>query len=135
MALKTDPKYGHYPWWPDNGDQWLHPEDVDLARRIVPSPRIFRRDGQSGDFVILQYGDLRLRVRRTLWKEVAWEGFDVGDWVEVLSRGMQNTPRTGVISEMVWEDEAREIRYQVSVAEQLIPNLFSADDLRHVDPI
>ena len=38
--LKTDPKYGHYPWWPEDGDQWVHPEDIELARSMIPSPRV-----------------------------------------------------------------------------------------------
>src|SRR3954451_2252478 len=109
--LKTDPKYGVYPWWPEDGDEWLHPEDIALARQLIPSPRVFRRDGEQGPFVLLHYGPLRLRVKRTLWQEVPHEGFDMGDWVEVLSRGMLNTPRTGVIREMHWDAASRAIQY------------------------
>ena len=57
--------------------------------------RIYRRDGEQGPYVILHYGDERLRALRTLWQEVHSEGFEIGDWVEVLSRGQRNTPRTG----------------------------------------
>jgi hypothetical protein len=134
MALKTDPKYGFYPWWPEDGDDWLHPEDVDLARSLIPSPRVFRRDGQQDPFVVLHYGDLRLRVKRTLWQEVPPEGFEVGDWVEVLSRGQKNTPRTGVIREMHWEPRAHTLRYQIYEAGQPIAKTYSAEDLRHVEP-
>lgn len=132
--LKTDPKYGFYPWWPEDGDGWVHPEDVALARDTIPSPRVFRRDGQTGDFVVLHYGDLKLRVRRTLWQEVLPEGFEIGDWVEVLSRGQLNTPRTGVIREMHWEPRSRSMRYQILEHELPIPNFYSAEDLRHVEP-
>jgi hypothetical protein len=134
QPLKTDPKYGFYPWWPEDGDDWLHPEDVELARAFVPSPRVFRRDGQQGPFVVLHYGDLRLRVKRTLWQEVPPEGFEIGDWVEVLSRGGRNTPRTGVIREMHWEPRSRSLRYQILENELPIPKLYSAEDLRPVEP-
>jgi hypothetical protein len=134
MALKTDPKYGFYPWWPEDGDEWLHPEDVQLARDSIPSPRVWRRDGQQGPFVVLHYGDVRLRVKRTLWQEVRPEGYELGDMVEVLSRNMRNTPRTGVIREMQWEPRARALRYQIEENGVLIPKLYAADDLRHVEP-
>ena len=44
---------------------------------------------------------------RTLWQEVAPEGFEIGDWVEVLSRGYRNTPRTAVVQEITWDANAR----------------------------
>ena len=132
--LKTDPKYGHYPWWPEDGDGWLHPEDVAAARGMIPGPRIFRRDGEQGPLVVLHYGAVRLRVMRTLWQEVAWEGFDLGDWVEVLPRGMQNTPRTGTVREMHWDSHARAIRYFIDEAGQPIATAYEAADLKRVDP-
>ena len=132
--MKTDPKYGYYPWWPEDGNDWLHPEDVELARQLIPSLRVFRREGEQGPFVVLRYGDVRLRVQRTLWQEVQPEGIEMGDWVEVLSRGYRNTPRTGVIREIVWDDALRGLRYQISENGTPIARFYSAEDLRHVEP-
>ncbi len=133
--LKTDPKYGFYPWWPEDGDAWVHPEDVAAARHTIPSPRVFRRDGEHGPFVTLHYGQLQLRVKPTMWQEVPWEGYDVGDWVEVLSRGQKNTPRTGVIREMEWEPRSRSMRFYIDEAGHPVPNAYAAEDLRHVEPV
>lgn len=133
-ALKAEPKYGYFPWWPEDGDDWLHPEDVAQARDMIPGARVFRREGDSGPFGVLHYGEVRLRARPTLWQEVAWEGFDMGDWVEVLSRGMQNTPRTAVICEMEWDPRERALRYQVREIDQRILNWYAVGDLRHVEP-
>jgi hypothetical protein len=132
--LKTDPKYGYLPWWPEDGNDWVHPEDVATARAMIPSGRIFRRDGVSGPFVVLYYGQVRLRVRRTLWCEVEPEGFEIGDWVEVCPRGMRNEPRTGTIREMLWDEWLQAIRYQVTDGDGPIENLYAADDLQHVEP-
>lgn len=132
--LKIDRKYGCFPWWPEDGDDWVHPEDVARAREMIPSDRVFRRDGSSGDYLVLHYGDVRLRVRRTLWQEVEPEGFEIGDWVEVLTRGMRNTPRTGTIEEMLWDKESQGLRYQINENGQPIASLYTRDDLRHVDP-
>lgn len=132
--LKTDPKYGIYPWWPEDGDAWVHPDDVPIARRVIPSERVFCRDGREGPYVVMRYGNLRLRVRRTLWLEVPGEGYRVGDWVEVMSKGSQNEFRTGRIREMLWHAKSQSIRYQIEQAGQPIETLYSADDLRPVEP-
>jgi hypothetical protein len=133
-ALKSDPKYGYFPWWPKDGNDWVHPDDVAMARQMIPSGRIWRRDGTRGEYLLMHYGPTTLRVRRTMWQEVAHEGFDIGDWVEVLSRGMRNTPRTGTIRERLWYDAERAIRYQILDNERPIDDLYAADDLRHVEP-
>jgi hypothetical protein len=83
---------------------------------------------------VLQYGELKLRVRRTLWQEVEPEGLHIGDWVEVLTRGMLNEPRLGIICEMLWDDRARAIRYQINDNGKLIEKLYGREDLQSVEP-
>jgi hypothetical protein len=132
--LKVDPKYGCFPWWPEDGNDWVHPDDVALARSIIPSGRIFRRDHSDGEYLLMRYGDVTLRVRRTLWQEIEPEGFELGDWVEVLSRGLRNEPRTGVIREMLWDARSNVIRYFIAENEVPINDPYTRDDLRHVQP-
>lgn len=132
--LKTDPKYGYFPWWPEDGDAWVHPEDVGLARQMIPSERVFRREGTCGPYVVMHYGEIRLRVLPKLWQEVAPEGLEIGDWVEVLTRGMKNTARTGTIREMLWDDGAKTIRYQISENGRAIEDRYTIDDLKRVEP-
>jgi hypothetical protein len=133
--LKTDPKYGCYLRWPQNGNDWLHPDDVALARTMIPSGRVFRRDGAEGEYHVLEYGEVRMRVRPALWQEVAYEGFDIGDWVEILSRGMRNERRTGVIREMFWDDRERAILYQISDNNVPIADMYARDDFERVEPV
>lgn len=134
IQLNTDPKYGYYPWWPEDGNDWIHPEDVEQARSLIPSPRVFRRDGASGEFIVLHYGDQRLRVRRTLWRELQWEGFDIGDLVEVRPRGMQNEPRTGVIRDMLWDHHTGQMHYLLDGPDLPYDKPLTSSDLKHVDP-
>ena len=133
--LKTDPKYGHFPWWPEDGNAWIHPDDVDLARSMIPSDRVFRRDGTDGEYLLMHYGDIVLRVRRKLWQEVPPADFELGDWVEVLSRGMRNEPRTGVVREVLWDDRARDFRYLITENDVPIEQAYTGDDLEHVAPV
>lgn len=132
--LETDPKHGFYPWWPQDGDGWVHPEDVAEARRLIPSPRIWRRDGEQGEYVVLHYGELRLRVKHTLWREAPSEGFEVGDQVEVLPHGMSNEHFTGVIREMHWDAHEGAVRYFIEAAGGgLYDRELGARDLKHVE--
>jgi hypothetical protein len=133
--LKMDPQFGYFPWWPEDGDGWVHPEDVAVARSMIPSDRVFCRDGETGPYVVLHYGDVRLRVRRTLWQKVDAPKFGIGDWVEVLTRGQTNALRIGVIREQLWDDRANEVRYQISEAGQPIEQQYSDADLQRVSPV
>ena len=133
--LKNDPKYGYFPHWPQDGNDWLHPDDVATARAMIPSLRVFCRDGVVGDFSVLHYGEVAVRVKPALWQEVEPEGIEIGDWVEVLARGMLNEPRTGIVREMLWDEDARAIRYQISEAGQPVENLYAREDLQRVDSV
>lgn len=132
--LKMEPKYGYFPWWPEDGDAWVHRDDVATARGMIPSNRVFCRDGGEGDYLLLRYGDVRLRVLRTLWQEVESEGLEIGDWVEVLSRGMLNEPRVGVVREMLWDERQRAMRYQITENGLPIEQLYAREDLQRVEP-
>ncbi len=132
--LKIDPKYGCFPWWPEDGNDWVHPEDVATARAMIPSGRVFRRDGAEGDYQLMHYGETTLRVRRTLWQEVEPEGFEIGDWVEVLSRGMRNEPRTGIIRDVLWDARSDRLHYLITENDVPINEVYTRDDLEHVEP-
>lgn len=132
--MKIEPRHGYYPWWPEDGDAWLHPEDAALARTLIPSPRVFRREEGPAPYATLHYGEIRLRVKPALWQEIRTEGLEIGDWVEVLSRMRSNEPTTGVVCEIHWEAQAHELRYQVRHNEQVVPGWFARHDLRPLAP-
>ena len=128
--MKLDPRYGYYPRWPQDGDDWVHPDDVSFARGAIPSWRIWRREAMEDAYDVLTYGELRIRVLPALWIGVAGEGINIGDWVEVKSRMQQNTYRIARIREMQWSTHESLIRYQVEARHFLVPSGFTRDDLR-----
>lgn len=133
--LKTDPKYGYFPWWPEDGNAWIHPEDIELARSMIPSLRVWCREGKVGRFAVLHYGKIRLRVLPRLWREVTFEGLSIGDLVEVLPRGMQAPPETGRIREILWNAHARAIRYQLELTDGgTLDREFEVGELKIVEP-
>lgn len=133
--IKREPRHGYYPWWPEDGDGWVHPEDVAVARRMIPGPRIWRREGEQGDYVVIHYGPTSLRVKRTLWREVSFEGFDLGDFVEVRPRGLANEPHHGHVREMRWEEHEGIVRYQLELADGTpLEREYEAHDLKPAEP-
>lgn len=130
------PIYGLYPWWPEDGDAWIHPEDRHIARELLPGLRVFRRGPRRlGSLAVLSYGAVKFRVRPTMWLVVAGEGFDVGDEIEVMSRMDLNRSGIGTITEMIWDRRLRIIRYRVRRRGMRSERDYVADDLRHVDRI
>jgi hypothetical protein len=132
--LATDPKYGYFPWWPEDGEAWLHPDDVHTARTMIPSGRIFRRDGNDGEFGLLHYGEVTIRAKPTLWQEIEPGDLEIGDWVEVRTRGLANEPHTGTIAEITWDSHASEIRYQLVENGKRVETLYAREDLKRVEP-
>lgn len=132
--LKQTPKYGYYPAWPEDGDNWLHPEDAPLARKQLPSMRIWRRDEESAEYHVIRYGAMTLRVKSALWQEVAPPDFEIGDMVEVRTRLMKNEPHTGHVTEVEWDDYLGQVVYHIQENDKRLPNKYTADDLKPVGP-
>ena len=102
---------------------------------MIPSPRVWRREGERGEYVVLHYGDTAIRVRRTLWREAPYEGYGIGDWVEVRPRGMTNEPHTGQVRDVHWDEHASVVRYWLTVADGApLERSFEAHDLKPVEP-
>jgi hypothetical protein len=116
--------------WPRDGDDWIHPDDRQLAHSLLPSDRVFRCEDTEGPYNVLTYGHRLLRIEPVLWQEVPDEGLRIGDQVEVLSRWGKNWPRIAVIQEIRWREGQRKISYQVRERTRDIPTLYAAEDLK-----
>ena len=133
--LKRAVQYGVFPWWPQDGNDWIHPDDIRLARRLIPSSRVFRREPHDEEYFLLRYGRDVIRAKPALWKVVRTDGFEIGDRVEILSRLGQNLPAVAVIREMRWNADARQIEYFLRRAGRNLSRAHVAADLRRVDEL
>jgi hypothetical protein len=125
----TMPDCGSYLVWPCEGLDWIHPDDIELANRWIPSNRVFLRTHFDGEHYHLKYGDARLRVRPTMWLTVPNEGFEVGDQVEILGHFQENDPCIGRITEIRFDKPHNRILYTVETRELVLPRTFLATDL------
>lgn len=124
------PDYGCILRWPEDGTGFIHPEDIEAAKRCMLNRRVFRRDEFRGGFYYCSYGEVRFRLRSCLWFPLRGEGLDIGDYVETVGVGMVRDLLIARIEEMHFDHRSRCIRYRLQRRGKLIHNRFLASDLR-----
>jgi len=124
------PDWGIYVRWPTNGDAWIHSDDVAVAKRLIPSPRVWRREAWDGEFYHLRYGQIELRLRPSMWLPVPAIDLEVGQQVELLSRQFRNDPGIFRISDMFYSTARQTVDYFLHGESLRLAKPFSREDLR-----
>jgi hypothetical protein len=118
------------PRWPENGQEFIHPEDVPVVSRLIPSERVLRRDSFDGTHYQYAYGRFQFRLRPCLWLPITGEGFDIGDEVETMGIGMERDLFVGVITGMYYVRRKGRIVYRLRRGEQTQRRLYVCEHLR-----
>ena len=129
-ALSRPPQYGCYLWWPEEGFDWIHPDDVELATELIPSSRVFCRVDQEPPYSLLCYGRQSIRVKPTMWYEVPTEGYELEDLVEVKSKMGKLQPLVAKIADIFWNRHDRKIDYCLVSAGQRLGKRYRIDELQ-----
>ena len=124
------PQYGIFPRWPEDGQGWIHPDDVALVTRLIPSERILRRDSFDGTYYHYRYGDCRFRLRPCLWLPVKAEGIDIGDPVETIGLGLERERFVGVVAGMHYVRRKGRVLYRLRRAGKIVTRLYLREHLR-----
>ena len=128
------PDWGAYLKWPCNDGAWIHPEDIEIARSLIPSPRVFRRTRWDGRYYHLHYGSHRLRVGPSMWIQVPPVDLEVGQQIELLYRFGQNDPGIYRIADIFFSAKQNRIDFYLLQNESLrIARRFSREDLRPLE--
>ena len=129
VPLRRPPCYGVYQRWPVDGEDWIHPFDVGIVKQLIPGDRVFRRTDLNSEYLLVTYGNISFRVRSAIWHEVDYEGFDIGDYVEVKSQMCQQEPFVGRIRDLKGNHRFKRIEYYLFRADQSQVRAFRAKDL------
>ncbi|MFI4874984.1 MAG: hypothetical protein ACIALR_06595, partial [Blastopirellula sp. JB062] len=89
--------YVMLPRWPQDGDDWIHPEDRSLAAGMIPSNRIFRREMQPDGYYELSYGPRKIRVRPVIAESAPEPCFEIGQVVKLKMAFEGDRTQTGRI--------------------------------------
>ncbi len=124
------PDWGVYLNWPAEGQSWIHPADVSLALRLIPSHRVFHRTRWDRTFYQLHYGELTIRVRPTLWVRVESLDLQVGQQVELLAQNGENDPGIFTVRDILFCPRKQEIEFSMSQRGMTLHKRFSRANLR-----
>ncbi|WP_442512089.1 hypothetical protein SH528x_001239 [Novipirellula sp. SH528] len=130
MLEPSAPVYGCFPRWPENGQNFIHPNDVAIVTRRIPSERVFRRDRFDGTYYHYQYGSVRFRLRPCMWLAVQSDGIDIGDSVETVGVGMERELFVAEVYGMYFVRRKGCILYRLRRGETTIPNLYHSQSMR-----
>ena len=142
-TLVLKPKYGVFPWWPDDSDSWIHPDDLSVAAELVPSCQILRRvplDSKIADessvcenndrFASFEYGSQTFRAVPRMWLEVPEPDYNLFDQVEICSKLGKVHPKIASVSSVRWNRLKRVAEYRLIRNGMPLPGLFHAADLQ-----
>ncbi len=126
--------YLTFPRWPENGCDWIHSEDADTARGLLPGQRVFAHRRTDGDFQVYEYGTESFRALPRMQKCVRGDGFLVGDRVEIRSRLGRRRALVAIICDMSWDDYHQRIDYRIRYRQLNSQSSYASEELLRLIP-
>lgn len=135
--VKTLPRHGVFFRWPEQSvEDWIHPDDMELAAGMLPGGRIFQlqqcEDEQDvlNGYLVISYGDTYIRVLPAMWLLVDDAGYKVGDRVEVLAKNRTKQPFIGTLAEVTFNPVTRRVEYRIEVRSMVLKKKYFEEDFR-----
>lgn len=124
------PDYGCFVRWPEEGQGFIHPDDVPLATTMIPSPRVLKRVSFDGTYYHFRYGQRQFRLRPAMWLPIRTEGIDVGDQVQTKGMGLERERFVATVWGMYYINRKGCILYRLMRAGRKVPELFTGEQLQ-----
>lgn len=124
--MNPEATWGLYPWFAEMGDDFVHPNDRHRFDAVHPYGQVFKRVGDDGRYIHLQYEGGIVRVRPDLFKPVAAPAFEYG--VEVKTRPSR-TIRRGRVLEIGWHGRRNEPFFILEIEGRRHKSWYFADEL------
>ncbi len=134
--LRRGPTFGVCLWWSDEKPFWLHPEDVEIAKKFIPGNRVLRRsecpnfaDRELG-YSVFQYGESSFRALPAIWLEISSDGYELNDLVQVKSQYGRLNPVIATICDIRWNQNRRKIDYYLSVSGKQVSRVYASSEIK-----
>lgn len=105
-------QWGLYNWFDEHGLDLVHPDDVDAFRAFTPQGRLFHCVSEDANYLTLQHGESRFRVKPDLFTPVPPPRYHLGQQVPIR-RGTNIV--TVTICDIVWHFRKERPYYRVIV--------------------
>lgn len=126
------PDWGVYLRWPEDGNNWIHPDDITLAQSLIPSRSVFNRTKWDGEFYHLNYGEHRLRVRPSMWMPIEPVDLSIEQQVELLAQFGKHDPGIFRIEDILYDPEHRRTEFILRRGEIVLETPFTRQDMKPV---
>lgn len=126
MTISTNKgTWGVYPWFAEDGDEWIDPSDLPRFKALIPYGKVFQCT-EEGEFLTLQYGAEKFRVKPGLYRPVsAVPAFAIGSAVTV-----KNKPEVqGRIADIEWHFKQEAPFYFIEVNGKRKSSRYAESDL------
>lgn len=112
MEQISSSRWGFFTWSPEHqeyhGASMIHPDDLDSWNRSHPYGGLFECIKIEGKYLVLRHGEDTFRAKPDLFHSVKRPLKQIGDPVEVESKGEQ---KTAVVVEIQWHHQKNEPFY------------------------
>jgi Family of unknown function (DUF6960) len=120
-------KWCLYPWFLGDGVSYIHPDDLDDFKALMPYGKLFRCVGSDRDFIILERAGKHYRVMPSLARPVPDPAFRFGDRVRCLSGGVE---KRAVVREIIWHFNRNQPYFLLTIEGKKASRRYWSDELR-----
>lgn len=114
-----------YPWFPERGEELIHPDDLSAIVKLMPYGKVFKFCGNVNDFAVIEYGAQSFRVKPDLLRFIPNPRFEPGQEVTRNPDG-----GTMKVMDIFWHHEKDAPFYLVSVGAKRISRRFMESELK-----
>ena len=108
---KFKDSWGLYPWFIEDGEQLIFPDDLESFKNLLPYGKVFNCIDEVDGYLVLQYGKCTFRVKPDLYKTVNQPRFVIGCNVKLAKDNTQE----GTIEEINWHQKNNSPIYYISI--------------------
>ncbi len=121
--------WGLYPWFQEQGEARIHPEDLQAFKNLKPYGKVFEQIGSIEEYIVLQYNKIKYRVKKDLFTVLPISPvFTFGDRVEDIN----HPDRVGTICDIEWHHKDKQFIYFIEINEKKSSKRYYDRDLtRH----
>lgn len=107
--------------------QNVHKEDIQLAKKYLRTAAVFKHVSELDGYQLVEYVDIRLRVKMELLRSVDAPIASIGQMVRVLSGSAQG--KSAEVCHLTWHFNKQKIIYTLKVEEKILSREYFAEDI------
>lgn len=118
--------WGIYPWSIERGEEHIFSKDLELIKSFFPLGKVFYCSSVNDNFIDINYGNNKFKVKPELYQKVDDSGYFIGDIVQIKTGSSEG--KEAVVKEMNWHFKNKEVVYLLEVDGKMKSRRYLKDD-------